>query len=501
MTAEGITKAFGGNVVLQDVQLRLFAGDVVLLRGENGSGKTTLLNILTGNLEPDRGSLSMLADGSPAHFTFPRHSWQRFNPRDHFSPDIVAREQIGRSWQDLRLFPSLSVAENLNVAAIRNWGEDPVSTLLPWTGIAEQERDITRRTLELLRRFGLEDHAASPVSALSLGDAKRTAVARAVQARARVLFLDEPLSGLDEDGVVRIIELLRQLAASHEVTLVIVEHSFHIPRLMDLVTRVWTLRNGVLAEETPDEVRLELPGLERDSVANWALRLERDGWSERHEALSRGGFLTVLAPPNRQPAPVVLQLQDWTVRRNGQLVVGKADRSGAVGGLELTLRSGEIGILRAPNGWGKTTLAESMLGLLPNDGGSAFHRGSPIQSLQTWERAQRGILLLRSRENVFPTMRADEMLRLAGATSHFDMAGSLKRRSIHQLSGGERQRVALTAYLGRPDASLLILDEPFNTLDSAGVAALQKHLEGRSDLATLILVPGSDAIDKGVTLQ
>jgi len=116
LRASGLRKAFGGQVVLDGVDLELRQGEVVLLRGENGSGKTTLLNILTGNLEPDAGEIHYSADDSPRSYSFPRRWWQDLNPWDHFRPEFVAMEGMGRTWQDVRLFHSLSLRDNIAVA-------------------------------------------------------------------------------------------------------------------------------------------------------------------------------------------------------------------------------------------------------------------------------------------------------------------------------------------------------------------------------------------------
>lgn len=89
----------------------------MLLRGNNGSGKTTLLNILSGNLEPDEGSIHLQVNGASEHFKFPRRWWENLNPFDHFTPERVAREGVGRTWQDVRLFNSMTLAENIAVAS------------------------------------------------------------------------------------------------------------------------------------------------------------------------------------------------------------------------------------------------------------------------------------------------------------------------------------------------------------------------------------------------
>jgi len=110
---KGLCKAFGGQVVLDGVSLELRRGEVALLRGDNGSGKTTLLNILTGNLEPDAGTIQLFTNGMAENFHFPRRWWQHLNPFDHFSPERVAGEGVGRTWQDIRLFSEQSLCDNI----------------------------------------------------------------------------------------------------------------------------------------------------------------------------------------------------------------------------------------------------------------------------------------------------------------------------------------------------------------------------------------------------
>lgn len=126
----GVKKSFGGQVILESVNLKLQRGEVVLLRGENGSGKTTLLNILTGNLKPDAGTVQYLADGTHRAYRFPRRWWQELNPFDYFTPEFVAHKGMGRTWQDVRLFSSQSLRDNIAVAEPSQPGENPILALL-----------------------------------------------------------------------------------------------------------------------------------------------------------------------------------------------------------------------------------------------------------------------------------------------------------------------------------------------------------------------------------
>ena len=112
MRASGLHKRFGGQVILDEAEFELRRGEIVLLRGPNGSGKTTLLNILTGNLEPDAGHIEIAADAAlgTEDFRFPPSFLHGLNPVDHFTPERIANEGVSRTWQDIRLFPTHSLA-------------------------------------------------------------------------------------------------------------------------------------------------------------------------------------------------------------------------------------------------------------------------------------------------------------------------------------------------------------------------------------------------------
>ena len=111
LSVKGLKKSFGGQVILDDISLDLKRGEVVLLRGENGSGKTTLVNILTGNLEPDKGEIHLHINGNKELFSWPRRWWKEVNPFDHFTPERLVWEGVGRVWQDIRLFPTMSTTQ------------------------------------------------------------------------------------------------------------------------------------------------------------------------------------------------------------------------------------------------------------------------------------------------------------------------------------------------------------------------------------------------------
>ncbi|MEI6415565.1 MAG: ATP-binding cassette domain-containing protein, partial [Pseudomonadota bacterium] len=257
MQVNGLRKSFGGQTVLDGVDLDLHEGEVVLLRGENGSGKTTLLNILTGNMEPDVGDIHLYVNSHPEHFRFPRRWWQEINPWDHFTPERVASEGVGRTWQDTRLFGSQTLLDNLAVASPDQPGEKPWHILSRPRRCLQAEAENRQAVQALLNALELGDRCESSADMISLGQTKRIAFARCARANTKIVFLDEPLAGLDQKGIASIIAVLRELAVAHRLTLVIVEHVFNIPIILDFATAVWTLADGRLTRETIAEAKAD----------------------------------------------------------------------------------------------------------------------------------------------------------------------------------------------------------------------------------------------------
>ncbi|HEX7758610.1 MAG TPA: ATP-binding cassette domain-containing protein [Caulobacteraceae bacterium] len=165
LRAQGLCKAFEGNVVLDEVAFDLRRGEVVLLEGENGSGKTTLLNILSGFLAPDAGAVEYLV-GNAQRFSFGRKGQSA-----GFSPMSAARGGVGRAWQEVRLFGSLTLRENVAVAVQNQLGERPWSFVDPRTWM--RERTIRRAADGWLERLGLAGRALSLANAVSLGQSLR----------------------------------------------------------------------------------------------------------------------------------------------------------------------------------------------------------------------------------------------------------------------------------------------------------------------------------------
>lgn len=464
-----LRKTFGGQVVLDGASAELREGEVVLLRGNNGSGKTTLLNILSGNLEPDGGSIHLQVNGASEHFKFPRRWWENLNPFDHFTPERVAREGVGRTWQDVRLFNSMTLAENIAVASPRQAGENPLNVLLRHGRMRREERCNREATSNRLRGLGLGDRENSSADRISLGQTKRVAIARAVQAGARILFLDEPLAGLDAQGIDYVLELLRELVREHRVTLVIVEHVFNIPRVLDLADTVWTLRDGKITIESSTIVRGQSSKSCGTDIIAWLAKLLGPQTSITQESLAGGATLWKLRTQDadsRNGEPPLLEVRDLVVHRGNRIVIGCEEVRMIAEGLTFKIESGEVAVLQAPNGWGKSTLAEAILGLLPIQCGQIIFHNRPISNLSTWDRVNEGIQLLQSRNSGFPNLTVRQVMTLADTHTQNELIKGKSSQHIGSLSGGEKQRVGIASI---QPSSVGIYDEPFSALDVASI--------------------------------
>jgi branched-chain amino acid transport system ATP-binding protein len=446
LSTEGLKKSFDGHEVLKDVNLELQRGEIVLLRGANGSGKTTLLNILTGNLEPDAGTINIYANGTAEHFRFPRKWYHNLNPFDHFTPERVSREGIGRTWQEVRLFSTLNLQDNIALAYPDQKGENPFCALI--RSHKKQEKHNLDVSNERLKALGLEGREKSSADMISLGQSKRVTIGMALQAGAKILFLDEPLAGLDEAGIRDIIGQLKLIAREKQITLVIVEHIFNMPAILDIATKVWTLKNGRITIETPKQVKEEIKISNGFRIQGWIKQVDADSCEDNvvEERLPGGAILRkfVLSGKNTR---TVLEVKDLVVHRGKRLVIGEKSADGNIKGVGFKLCEGELALLEAPNGWGKTTLFEALAGLIPIDQGVINLYDQHIETVPSWDRVKKGVRFLQARENIFPGLTVKEMHRLTGNKESINSFPEIMHKSGSDLSGGERQKLSALSLL------------------------------------------------------
>ncbi len=216
LSVEQLTKRFGGIVAVDDVSLAVEQGQIAGLIGPNGAGKTTLFNLITRLYRPDSGQIVF------AGATLLRTPAYR-----------VVRRGIARTFQNVELFPSMTVLENVQIGSHARGDRPPE---------------------ELLGELGLESVAHRPSAGLPFGTMKRVELARALASRPRLLLLDEPAGGLSHEEVSELAGLIRRIRASFELTILLVEH--HMSLVMGVADRVHVLDFGrKIAEGAPAEVQ------------------------------------------------------------------------------------------------------------------------------------------------------------------------------------------------------------------------------------------------------
>lgn len=240
----GLHKQFGGIVVANDVNLTIQKGEVVGLIGPNGAGKTSLFNIVSGFIPHDSGAI--ILNGRPIE-RLPMHE--------------RARLGLSRTWQNIRLFPTLSVLDNLIIAPRNYPGESILRAAFAPRGLREERKKITERAFKQLEKVRLVEAAGRLPTELSYGKQKLVSIARASMNDGDCLLLDEPIAGVEGAAYEALKNVIRSEAKSGRA-ICIVEHNISFVR--DLCDRVLFMFNGkILNSGTIDELmaRDDLAGL------------------------------------------------------------------------------------------------------------------------------------------------------------------------------------------------------------------------------------------------
>jgi len=228
---------FGGVVALDRVSFNVDAGQLVALIGPNGAGKTTLFNVITRVYRPSGGTI--LIDGRSV-LTIRAHH--------------VIRHGLARTFQNLALFRSMTVLENVLVGDHTQTRSGWLQASVPLPNAVAAEEASRKRALEMLDFVGLARQANLPVAALPFGMQKRVELARALVAHPRLLLLDEPAGGISHEEVGDVARLLRRVHTELGVTMLLVEH--HMAFVMGISDRVVVLDFGKkIGEGTPAEVQ------------------------------------------------------------------------------------------------------------------------------------------------------------------------------------------------------------------------------------------------------
>ncbi len=423
LVALGVGVHFEGLRALDAVDLHLARGEILGLIGPNGAGKTTLVNVLSGYQRPSEGGVRL--DGLDTT------GWQ---------PHHFARSGLGRTFQAARLFPEMTVLENVEMSGV---------------GLGLSRRQARVRAEALLGDLGIIHRAAVLAKALTYGEERLVGLARALALTPKFLLLDEPAAGLSPREAQ---ELMQRIAAIRErfgCGVLLIEHNMQV--IMRLCDRVQVLARGkTIAVGTPTDVQ-----------ASTEVRQAYLGASG-----DAGTAIAGKAAASAQAGEMLLAIEDLVVDYGSVR---------ALAGVSLNVRKGEFVAVIGPNGAGKSTLLATVTGLVKPKSGTIQYAGRPLGAEPPARRVRDGIALVPEGRRILSNLTVEENLRVGETARRGDPEAA--RRFEHvldtfpvlrsrlkgyagRLSGGEQQQLAIArALLSGP--RLLLLDEP-----SLGLAPL-----------------------------
>jgi branched-chain amino acid transport system ATP-binding protein len=416
----GLSKRYAGVQALDDVTLRIPAGARHAIIGPNGAGKSTLFKCISGEVTPTQGTVALLGREVTG-----------------MRPDRIARLGVSRTFQHSARFEEESLLANCLVSAHATAGGRGLSLRRMGT-----QRDLREAAEEALRAVGLADRRGEPASGLSHGEARQLEIAMALAQRPTILLADEPLAGLSEAERAQVGALLHGL--SRDLTLVFVEHDLAF--VLGLADRITVLNLGQhLTTGSPEEVQAD-PEVTRVYIG-----------------------VSADAPPRESRAAATTRALE---------VEGVAAGYGSAEVLHdvtIAVPQGRVLGVLGKNGMGKTTLLNTLMGLVPARAGSIRLAGEELAAGGPLERARAGLALVPQGRGILHGLNVEEQLTLGMRDGHwtlervydlFKVLGDRRKQIGTTLSGGEQQMLAIGRALLR-NPRVLLMDEP-----SEGLAPL-----------------------------
>jgi branched-chain amino acid transport system ATP-binding protein len=232
-----VTVRFGGLKAVGDFSLQIAPEELVGLIGPNGAGKTTVFNLITGVYRPTEGKITFRGASVSGH-----------------RPYKITARGIARTFQNIRLFPSMTVFDNVRTAFNMHLRHGISHALWRGKGFAIEEREIDRRVMELLEIFGLTDVRDAMCKSLPYGDQRRLEIVRALGTEPKLVLLDEPAAGMNPTEKGELMELIRFTQEKFKIAVLLVEHDMRV--VMGICQRIAVLDYGIkIAEGTPAEIK------------------------------------------------------------------------------------------------------------------------------------------------------------------------------------------------------------------------------------------------------
>jgi len=443
-----VSKVFGGVRALDDVSLDVREGEVHCLAGENGCGKSTIIKIVTGVYQPEPGAeIEIFGER-----------------REGISPVQSRARGIAVIWQDLALFPHMSVAENIAFDGLVGARPRLVRTARLRPAVAA-----------VLKRLGVSLDLDAALNTLPIAQRQIVAIARALMGRARLVFMDEPTASLTQSETDRLLEIVRTLSAQG-VAVVFVSH--RLAEVLEISERVTVMRDGRIVGVFPTE-----------GMTQARLGELMTGATLEHAVSAR----------DRSEAPRVLD-------------VSGLSRAGDFADIDLTVRAGEIVGLTGLIGAGRTELAHALIGMTQSDSGTIRLNGKPFRPASIRAAIRAGIAYVSedrlSLGLIQPQSIADNTVisvldrirtplgllserRKARLVDDWiaELAVKIGQRedAVSTLSGGNQQRVVLAKWLAT-EPTLLILDSPTVGVDVGARAGIFQIVRRLADQGLAILL-------------
>jgi ABC-type branched-subunit amino acid transport system ATPase component len=473
-----VQRHYGGVKAVDGVSLEVEKGSIYGLIGPNGAGKTTLVNVLTGYVRFESG-----------------HAWIESDELTGLAAHRIARLGVARTFQNIRLYKDLTAVQNVMIGMHIHRRDDTLGQLSMFAQFGGEQRARLEEARRLMKGVGLHaEDVDRPAGQLPYGDQRRLEIARALALKPRLLILDEPAAGMNPSEKQGIRELIERLNADG-LTILLIDHDMRL--VMGVCQRVAVLNFGkLIADGTPDEVSTD-PAVIKAYLGTGSER-------EVHSAPGAAGVeneeaevarVAAAVKPVAEPENAILDVQNLSVSYGA---------INAVRGVSLRVATGEVVALIGANGAGKSTILNTLSGLIRPDSGSAVFDRMNLTEANASAIVRHGLVQVPEGREILARQSVLENLELAtwarrngGASTRKEIEDVMKRFPIlgerrallaGTLSGGEQQMLAIArGLLAKP--RLLLLDEPSLGLAPQMVDEVFRAIEEiHKDGTTILLV-------------
>lgn len=254
-----VTMQFGGVVAVNNLTLEVNKGEIIGLIGPNGAGKTTVFNVITGVYAPTNGAVDFVGrkiiENHPHGKMKDLYKGENkgvYKERIELTPDKITRLGMARTFQNIRLFKSLTVFDNVLIAMHMRSKANVFSATFRLNH--KEEAEMRKDTLELLKIFGLEKNKDDIASSLPYGKQRHLEIARALATEPKLLLLDEPAAGMNPQESDELMHLIRKIRDDFDLSVLMIEH--HMQVVMGICERIYVLDYGkLIAEGSPSEIQ------------------------------------------------------------------------------------------------------------------------------------------------------------------------------------------------------------------------------------------------------